>query len=46
MALRLLHRFSNLERQILIDDWKQQAPTLVALEQLLWPLTQPEQDAP
>jgi hygromycin-B 7''-O-kinase len=37
MALLLLHRFSNLERQILIDDWQQRAPNLGALERLLWP---------
>ncbi len=40
MALLLLHRFSNLERQILIDGWQQKATSLGALEQLLWPICQ------
>jgi hygromycin-B 7''-O-kinase len=38
MALLLLHRFSNLACQILIDDWQQKAPSLGALERLLWPV--------
>jgi hypothetical protein len=41
MALLLLRRFNNLERRILIDDWQQKAPTLGALERLLWPPTRP-----
>jgi hygromycin-B 7''-O-kinase len=40
MALLLLHRFSDLERQVLIDGWQQKATSLGALEQLLWPICQ------
>ena len=37
-ALMLLHRFSDLNRQICIDDWQQKARDLCELEQLLWPI--------
>jgi hygromycin-B 7''-O-kinase len=37
MALALLHRFSNLNRQICIEGWQQQADNLVQLQDLLWP---------
>lgn len=36
-ALMLLHRFSDLKRQIAIEDWPTRATTLRALERLLWP---------
>jgi hypothetical protein len=34
----LLHRHSNLERQIAIDDWPYRTATLCELEPLVWPL--------
>jgi hygromycin-B 7''-O-kinase len=37
MALVLLHRFSNLNRQICIEGWQQKADNLVQLRDLLWP---------
>lgn len=37
-ALMLLHRFSNLRRQIAIADWPTRATTLRDLERLLWPI--------
>jgi hygromycin-B 7''-O-kinase len=37
MALALLHRFINLNRQICIEGWQQQADDLVHLQDLLWP---------
>jgi hygromycin-B 7''-O-kinase len=38
MTLALLHRFSDLNRQICIEGWQQQAGDLFELERLLWPL--------
>jgi hygromycin-B 7''-O-kinase len=38
MALALLHRFSDLNRQICIEGWQQQAGDLFELERLLWPM--------
>jgi hygromycin-B 7''-O-kinase len=38
MALLLLHRFSNLTRQICIENWQQKAANLYQLERLLWPI--------
>jgi hygromycin-B 7''-O-kinase len=38
-VLLLLHRFSDLNRQICIEDWQQKADDLFGLERLLWPLT-------
>jgi hygromycin-B 7''-O-kinase len=38
MALCLLHRFSDLERQICIDNWQQKATNLDELQRLLWPI--------
>jgi hygromycin-B 7''-O-kinase len=37
MALVLLHRFSDLNRQMCIEGWQQQAGNLFELERLLWP---------
>jgi hygromycin-B 7''-O-kinase len=38
MALALLHRFSDLNRQICIQGWHQKAGNLFELERLLWPI--------
>jgi hygromycin-B 7''-O-kinase len=38
MTLALLHRFSDLNRQICIEGWQQQAGDLLELERLLWPI--------
>lgn len=38
MTLALLHRFSDLNRQICIAGWQQQAGDLFELERLLWPV--------
>jgi hygromycin-B 7''-O-kinase len=38
MTLALLHRFSDLNRQICIEGWQQQAGDLFELERLLWPM--------
>jgi len=38
MMLALLHRFSDLNRQICIENWQQQAGDLFELERLLWPM--------
>jgi hygromycin-B 7''-O-kinase len=38
MTLALLHRFSDLNRQICIAGWQQQAGDLFELERLLWPM--------
>jgi hygromycin-B 7''-O-kinase len=38
MMLALLHRFSDLNRQICIEGWQQQAGDLFELERLLWPM--------
>jgi hygromycin-B 7''-O-kinase len=38
MALALLHRASDLNRQIPIEDWQQKADDLFELERLLWPI--------
>lgn len=38
MALMLLHRFSDLNRQICIEGWQQKAANLVELQELLWPV--------
>jgi hygromycin-B 7''-O-kinase len=38
MTLLFLHRFSDLEGQVRIEDWKARAPTLGDLERLLWPI--------
>jgi hygromycin-B 7''-O-kinase len=38
MTLALLHRFSDLNRQICIEGWQQKAGDLFELERLLWPL--------
>ena len=38
MILTLLHRFSDPQRQIRIDDWQRKAPDLPALQRLLWPI--------
>jgi hygromycin-B 7''-O-kinase len=38
MALSLLHRASDLNRQICIEDWQRKAGNLFELEQLLWPI--------
>jgi hygromycin-B 7''-O-kinase len=37
MALVLLHRFSDLNRQMCIEGWQEQASNLFELERLLWP---------
>ena len=37
-ALLLLHRFSDLNRQICIEGWQQKAGDLFELERLLWPI--------
>jgi hygromycin-B 7''-O-kinase len=37
-ALLLLHRFSDLNRQICIDGWQRKAGDLFGLERLLWPI--------
>lgn len=37
-ALMLLHRFSDLNRQMCIDGWQQKAADLSGLERLLWPI--------
>jgi hygromycin-B 7''-O-kinase len=37
MALALLHRFSDLNRQICIAGWQQKADDLAQLQDLLWP---------
>jgi hygromycin-B 7''-O-kinase len=37
MTLALLHRFSDLNRQICIEGWQQKAGDLLELERLLWP---------
>jgi hygromycin-B 7''-O-kinase len=37
-ALMLLHRFSDLNRQICIEGWQQKAGNLSELERLLWPV--------
>lgn len=37
-VLMLLHRFSDLNRQICIEDWQRKAGDLSALERLLWPI--------
>ena len=36
-ALMLLHRFSDLNRQICLEDWRQKADDLSGLGRLLWP---------
>jgi hygromycin-B 7''-O-kinase len=38
MALALLHRFSDFNRQICIDGWQQKARDLFELQELLWPV--------
>jgi len=38
MALALLHRASDLNRQVCIDGWQQRAGDLFELERLLWPI--------
>ena len=38
VALMLLHRFSDLNRQICIEGWQQKAADLSGLERLLWPI--------
>ena len=38
MTLALLHRFSDLNRQICIENWQQKARDLSELERLLWPI--------
>jgi hygromycin-B 7''-O-kinase len=38
MTLALLHRFSDLNRQICIEGWQQMAGDLFELERLLWPM--------
>jgi hygromycin-B 7''-O-kinase len=38
MTLALLHRFSDLNRQICIDGWQQKTGDLFGLERLLWPM--------
>jgi hygromycin-B 7''-O-kinase len=38
MTLALLHRFSDLNRQICIEGWQQKAGDLFELERLLWPM--------
>jgi hygromycin-B 7''-O-kinase len=38
MALSLLHRASDLNRQMCIEDWQQKAGDLYELERLLWPI--------
>ena len=38
MTLALLHRFSDLNRQICIEGWQQKAGDLFELERLLWPI--------
>jgi hygromycin-B 7''-O-kinase len=38
VALMLLHRFSDLNRQICIAGWQQKAADLSELERLLWPV--------
>jgi hygromycin-B 7''-O-kinase len=38
MALLLLHRSSDPNRHICIEDWQQEAGDLFELEKLLWPI--------
>ncbi len=38
MTLGLLHRASDLNRQICIENWQQKAADLFELERLLWPI--------
>jgi len=38
MVLGLLHRASDLNRQVCIEDWQQKAGDLFELERLLWPI--------
>ena len=38
MALALLHRFSDFNRQICIEGWQRKAGDLFELERLLWPI--------
>jgi hygromycin-B 7''-O-kinase len=38
MALALLHRFSDFNRQICIEGWQQKAGDLLELQELLWPI--------
>ena len=38
MTLALLHRFSDLNRQICIEGWQQKAGDLSELAELLWPM--------
>lgn len=38
MLLTLLHRFSDLNRHMQIENWQQKAANLGELERLLWPL--------
>ncbi len=38
MLLALLHRHSDLKRQIRIENWQQKAKNLFELERLLWPI--------
>jgi hygromycin-B 7''-O-kinase len=38
MALALLHRFSDFNRQICIEGWQQRAADLFELQELLWPI--------
>jgi hygromycin-B 7''-O-kinase len=38
MALMLLHRSSNLNAHICIEDWQQKAGDLFELQELLWPV--------
>jgi hygromycin-B 7''-O-kinase len=37
MTLYLLHRFSDLPRQVVIDGWQDRVGTLRELERLIWP---------
>jgi hypothetical protein len=36
--MMLLHRFSNLARQLFIDGWQERVRNLDELECLVWPL--------
>src|SRR5690606_16828014 len=36
MALALLHKYSNLNTQVRIKDWKEKAKNLKELENLMW----------
>lgn len=38
MTLFLLHRYSDLARQVRIEGWQEKAKTLPELERLLWPV--------